>query len=351
MLYSSEDVWRPTAAPTNGTNSAQCIVLGLGSTAFPRLLGQQSPNAKISVALGKLPWGFASSAGGPIAMRAWEAVVWGDTTYCTFVVASPPQASWSGVAGFIKSVFRWNAPSTQSMDISGIEASAEVDPTVSTGITTHTGMMNAAARYRAGTLGSIGFMAGELAFITAATNNPSVTVDLASWALDNNGNPIVLGNVQQSPAPTYAESVFSVVDNGDGTVGVLVGSAVAGSPVLPSGITDSTNDLLEAYHAWQNGTGSKPIPRRCAGALALNAFENEPIPHGKCDAGLSWSSSGSVTGAQSWSAVTGLSSGPNTYMQLSQPGGTYSRATDGTSNLKSVLSEIYVHLWSKSYDL
>ena len=38
MLYSGEDMWSP--------KTGQCIVLGIGSTAFARLLGQQSPSAR-----------------------------------------------------------------------------------------------------------------------------------------------------------------------------------------------------------------------------------------------------------------------------------------------------------------
>ena len=67
---------------------ARCVVSGIGSTAFAKLLGQQTANAKISVALGRLPWGFATTSGGSITLRAWEAIVWGDTTYCSFVLAS-----------------------------------------------------------------------------------------------------------------------------------------------------------------------------------------------------------------------------------------------------------------------
>src|SRR6185295_20357736 len=48
MLYSGEDLWLP--------RTGQCVVMGVGSTAFSKLLGQQLVNAKISVALGKLPW-------------------------------------------------------------------------------------------------------------------------------------------------------------------------------------------------------------------------------------------------------------------------------------------------------
>ena len=69
MLYSREDQRTP--------KSSQCIVMGIGSTAFPKLLGQQSSNAKINTALGRLPWGFASVKQGPIDLQAWEAVIWG----------------------------------------------------------------------------------------------------------------------------------------------------------------------------------------------------------------------------------------------------------------------------------
>ena len=65
-----EDLYKPAAA--NGTNSSQCVVMGIGSTAFPKLLGQQSVNAKIYTALGKLPWGFANNSGGSKALDAWE---------------------------------------------------------------------------------------------------------------------------------------------------------------------------------------------------------------------------------------------------------------------------------------
>src|SRR5437868_10758855 len=44
----------------------------------------------------------------------------------------------SGVAGFIKAVFRWNAPPTQSVDISGIDASIAYDPTVNSRSEEHT---------------------------------------------------------------------------------------------------------------------------------------------------------------------------------------------------------------------
>src|SRR5215212_3914793 len=55
MLYSGEDVW--------ATTQERCVVMGIGSTAFAKLLGQQSVNATMNVALGKLPWGFTATSG------------------------------------------------------------------------------------------------------------------------------------------------------------------------------------------------------------------------------------------------------------------------------------------------
>jgi uncharacterized protein YjbI with pentapeptide repeats len=343
MLYSGEDRFLP--------KTAQCIVLGLGSTAFAKLLGQQRANATMHVALGKLPWGFASTPGGPMVLSAWEAVVWGDTTYCTFVLVSPPASAWSGVAGFVKSVFRWNAPTTQTLEVSGIDASAPYDPTLNTSVTSYSGMMNAAQVWQRGNLEAVAFVAGELAFASASTNNQSVTVDFASWARDKNKNALVLGNVETRNPPKYAESVYIAIDNGDGTVGILLDSAAALAVTMPPGMTDFAADLDEAYHAWKDDGGPKPIPRRCGGALFLQAEYGEPVPLGKCDNGLSWGSGRCIMGSKPWSSVTGITTGPNTYMQLTQPGGAYRRSrTSSCGDAKPVLGETYVHMWDDAYD-
>jgi hypothetical protein len=348
MLYSAEDVWSP--------KTGQCIVMGLGSTAFPKLLGQQSVNAKISVALGKLPWGFASSSGGAVTLRAWEAIVWGDKTYCVFVMAAPPDATWAGVAGFVKAVFRWNAPPTQSMDISGIEAAKTYDAGTSTTITTYPGMMNAAARYRAGSITATAFVAGELAFITATTNNQSVLVDFASWVQDSNKNPLVLGNVTSTNPPTHAEALYIALDNGDGTVQVMIDDAASRTRSMPTGMTNSIVDLDIAYLAYQAGLGPKPVPRRCGGALFLNAVFGEPVPAGKCDNGLKWASGFCSVGTNPWTTVSGTTAPNNGYMQLTKSSGLYKRAqaVDGAcydADMKTVLSETYVHMWERNYDI
>jgi hypothetical protein len=346
MLYSGEDMWTP--------KTAQCVVMGIGSAAFARLLGQQSAGARISVALGKLPWGFATTKGGPMALRAWEAVVWGDRTYCVFVLAAPPAASWPGVAGFIKAIFRWQAPPTQLMDISGIEASAAQDLTLGTTVVTHAGMMNAGALWRAGTLGDTAAVAGELAFISATTNNQAVLVDFSSWVQDRNKNPIVLGQVQAQNPPTYAEALYIALDNGDGTVSIMLDDAASRTKVMPTGMTNSVVDLNSAYLAYQAGVATKPIPRRCGGALFLNTWFGEPVPEGKCDAGLTWAPGFCIRGSGPWSSLGGTTAPMNGYMQLTQNGGAYKRglvADNSCGPMKTVLSETYIHMWERNYDL
>jgi hypothetical protein len=349
MLYSREDVWTPKAA--------QCVVMGIGSTAFPKLLNQQSPGARLQVALGKLPWGFAGTAGGPLALRAWEAVVWGDKTYCVFVLVAAPEVTWPGVAGFIKAIFRWNAPPTQEMDISGIDAarSAPVsDTTTSTAITTYAGMMGAAARSQAGTVPPVPFVAGELAFITATTNNQSVQVDFASWVQDSHKNPVVLGNVQPTAPPTFAEALYIALDNGDGTVSIVLDDAASRTALMPGGMTNSTVDLNMAYRAYRGGIAPKPIPRRCGAALFLNTWFGEAVPAGKCDAGLSWAPGFCAVGSSPWSTISGTTAPMSGYMQVTQSAGAYKRgplAAAVCGAMKPVLSETYIHMWEKNFDL
>jgi uncharacterized protein YjbI with pentapeptide repeats len=339
MLYSGEDLWQP--------KTAQCIVLGLGSTAFPRLLAQQTPGARMSVALGKLPWGFPASADGPLALEAWEAVVWGDQSYCTFVLLAQPGTTWAGVAGFVKAVFRWNAPPTQAMDISGIDASAAYDPTVNTGVITHTGMMDAAARYNGGVVDETRFVAGELGFATATTNNQGVLVDFASWTTDTGNNGLVLGNVESASPPTYAEGAYSVFSNGDGTYGVSIARLeAAGGTLIPA-----YNDLASSYTAYRSGQGPKPVPIRCGGALYLNLTYNEPIPSGKCDSGLGWAEPGSLypSGMKAWSTVAGTTAPMNQFMYL-PVGGSYPYPFLRAAN-RPIVSETYIHMWEPNHTL
>jgi hypothetical protein len=344
MLWSAEDVWLP--------KTGQCVVMGIGSTAFSKLLGQQSANAPISVALGKLPWGFANSANGAKVLSAWEAVVWGDKTYCVFVLATPNDANWLGVAGFIKAVFRWNAPPTQTMSISGIEASAPHDPTLKTVTYSYTGMMNAAAKLRAGTITARNYLAGELAFITATTNNQVVQVDFSSWVLDAQNRGHVLANVEAINKPTHAESVYSALENTDGTVQVAIYAGIRDVYTLNhAGVLNSYAEIKNAH-----GNGISVTPRRCGGALYLQALAGVPVSAGKCDSGLVWGPGSGDTSARddfAWKYAAGTTYPFKDYMLMDHPTDTkkiFKRGLGGQTAMKTVLSETYVHLWEKGFD-
>ena len=122
MLYSGEDLWLP--------KTGQRIVLGHRLDRLRQAARRSRPRTRrISVALGKLPWGFAGHPRGARSRSRPGRPSSGATrATASFVLVAPPGSSWAGVAGFIKAVFRWNAPPPQSMDISGIEASAPHDP-------------------------------------------------------------------------------------------------------------------------------------------------------------------------------------------------------------------------------
>ena len=338
MLYSGEDVWATTAE--------RCVVMGMGSTAFAKLLGQQSANATMNVALGKLPWGFTANSGDPATLKAWEAVVWGDKTYCSFVLVAPNDATWNGVAGFIKAIFRWQAPTTQTMYISGIEASGPNDPTLSTSTYTYGGMMDTANQWRQGKITDKNLIAGEVAFISATTNNQSVMVDFASWVMDSTNTGLILGQVQNVNPPTRAESVYYAVDNGDGTVSVRI--AAAGSGL--TAVADTYEALNTDWQNFQDNGATKPVPRRCGGALFLNYYYGEPVPRGKCDDGLSWANASSAADSRKWSAVTGTTSPMNQYMLLPKDSTHPLKRGVTADDLEIVLSETYVHTWDAASD-
>ncbi|CAN5841793.1 hypothetical protein BH11MYX4_BH11MYX4_04880 [soil metagenome] len=339
LLYSREDLVQP--------KTSQSIVLGFGSTAFPRLLGQQSANARISVALGKLPWGFADVAGGPKTVDAWEAVVWGDKSYCTFILVAPPGTSWAGVAGFIKSIFRWNAPPTQSIDIGGISASAAVDPTRSTTVVTYTGMMGTAAHFLSGGLLESDFMAGELAMISATTNNQSIWVDFSAWVRDKTNRGRILANVATPETPRYAEAAFSAYTKSDGTVGISISPVPVSDPLI-----SASDELGVSYDAYRFGQAPKPVPTRCAAAAYLNAKFGEPIPSDQCDTAVSWvdpaANPGYPLGAKAWSAMAGTTAPMNSVQLL--PAGTNADLYLRTAG-QPIASETYTFLWEPNHTL
>ena len=124
--------------------------------------------------------------------------------------------------------------------------------------------------------------------------------------------------------------------------------------MMPAGMINSVVDLNTAYLAWQAGIGLKPVPRRCGGALYLKTWFNEPVPAGKCDDGLTWAPGFCVKGAAPWSTVSGTTAPMNGYMQLTKAGGAYQRgfiAGDSCGTMKTVLSETYVHMWERNYDI
>ena len=135
---------------------------------------------------------------------------------------------------------------------------------------------------------------------------------------------------------------------------IVLDDAASRATRMPAGMIDSVVDLNAAYRAFKDGIGPRPIPRRCGGALFLKTWFGEPVPAGKCDDGLTWTPAFCLKGASPWSTVSGTTGPMNGYMQLTQAGGAYQRGqiVDNTcTDLKPVLSETYVHMWEKNYDL
>lgn len=114
MLRSGEDTFH--LDNKNGPVDSSCVVMGIGSTAFSRLVTANT-GANMYGVMAKLPWGFKPDAASPMTLEAWEVLVWGSNTYCTFIVPAPVGTTYEGVRGFIKAVFRWNAPPTKSISL------------------------------------------------------------------------------------------------------------------------------------------------------------------------------------------------------------------------------------------
>ena len=195
-------------------------------------------------------------------------------------------------------------------------------------------------------------MAGELAFITATTNNQSVQVDFASWVLDAQNRGHVLANVEASNKPTHAESAYAALENSDGTVQIAIFAGMRmGSNAALFGITNSYEELEQAY---LNGTNVRP--RRCGGTLFLNARAGVPIIPGKCDAGLDWGPGSADSGSRDdflWTKVSGTTEPMRQYMLMDSPTDTrriFRRGFGSGRTMKTVLSETYVHLWERSFD-
>lgn len=188
LLTSGEDLLAPRANA--------CVVFGLGSSAFARLLEEnRASSPELFVALKKHSWGFAGISGGAQRVDAWEAVVWGARSYCVFVLASPvaapqsPTVSFEGMAGFIKAVFRWNAPQGVGLTIGELGAPRA--------LVRYTGMMGVAPLLLSRTVTEKAAVAGLSAFASATTNNVSVSVDFSSWIMSASGTPLILALLGQ----------------------------------------------------------------------------------------------------------------------------------------------------------
>lgn len=305
LLYTGEDLYHRSFAGTQ-LEDRSCVVMGLGSTAFGRLIydntnSGSTPAVTINAAIAKLPWGFSPAAGQAKTLDAWEVYVYGPRRYCVFVVVAPPDTTHDGMAGFIKAAFRWAAAPATTIQIGAIGGGQALK--------TYTGMMNAAklmANTNLPNMAAETYIGGELAFISATTNNVSVNVDFSSWYRDSTGTRLVLGNV--SNAPQYLEGAYVAYKTAAGNIGVMLvpGSKAArgtvSAPVLQNGkynyyltqpngaastIHDSGAEVARAYNDWlkygggygllvglKPPTGSPaptapPLPKRCAGARAI----------------------------------------------------------------------------------
>jgi uncharacterized protein YjbI with pentapeptide repeats len=327
------------------TERDRCVLLGVDSPDFAELVTAQAPGSTLRVTLGKLPWGFAAEADGPRDLSAWQADVRDGGTRCSYVVPAPLETTWAGMAGLWKALFRWHASPAQTMEITPILASALYDGTMGAS-TSYTGMMDAAAKWRAGRIGDRAFEAGLSAFLAAHTNNRSVIVDFASWVVDVDGAGLVLGNVENAEPPRFAESVYYAFDKGDGTVGVSVGPAswLPARGAYAEGVESSYQSLDAAYRLYQEGLFPKPVPLRCGGTLFLHVRYGEPVMAGKCDDDVSWVM-GEIGGQRGWATEAGTTAPMNGYMLL---------PADADSGLrrggKLVLSETYVHMWDVNYE-
>ncbi len=271
MLQSGEDLYFKS-----GQQSA-CVVLGIGSTAFARLV-EQNTGSTMNAAVKRLDWGFTNTAGGPITLKAWEVLVWGSDKYCSFVIAAPTDATYVGVGGFVKAVFRWNAPPSKTLNIQGMTA-ADLP------LASYPGMMGAGAMVLSGAVPLANYLASEWAFISSTTNNQAVYCDWAAWvgtgvvdAGTVGGNKasgaFLLGNVDTAANYPYAEARYMAVDLGNNRVALAVQEA------LPAGtdphrlwmgngvnITNGIQDLTEQYDTWKTTCGAATSCTRTTPAL------------------------------------------------------------------------------------
>jgi len=315
-----------------------CRAVGFGSLALAEWLGRQSAGALVHVELTRLPDVRAERA-----LHVWQATVRGDRSACLFQIPAPADATPSGVVGFVKAVFRWQAPPSQEIVIA-----APGFPTPAR----YSGMMDAAAHWRSARVGRNSFLAGELAFVTANTNSRSMLVDFASWVMDSTRRGLVLGNVEAARPPDHAESVYYAVENEDGTVAIEIARAADASaqPRMPPVLIDSYRQLEAAWSDHQRGARPRPEPRRCGAALWLGIMDGVAPPPGMCDDGLVWSNAGRHQDGRLWATEPGTTAPMNAYMLLPRDAEHPLRRARTGGRYRVVLSETYVHLWDRNFD-
>ena len=188
-----------TAARTSGRRrTAQCIVFGIGSTAFAKLLGpaerqRQDLGGPRQAALGLRH----ASGGGRHAAAPGKRWSGATRTYCVVRPGRPADRDLARGGRLHQGGLPLErAPHPDHGDQRHRGQRRPRPHACSTGIVTYTGMMNAAAQVpRPATSTETAFMAGELAFVSATTNNQSVLVDFSSWVQDTARTRLVLGNV------------------------------------------------------------------------------------------------------------------------------------------------------------
>jgi hypothetical protein len=215
---------------------------GLGSTATAHLVKENLGTAgDFHVFVGVLPWGYANSAGGPMVLRAWEVLIVGPATWASCVVTAPTGATVAGVKGFVKAILRWAMPYPRPFHIHSFRNT--------TSVLDYVGFMGAAVELVNGRVTAQNYLLGEVAFVTATTNDQVVQVDFSSGIQTTNGWE-VLGNLDPSGkfVEYEAEYLPFVRKNSQGYDEVLV--LVAAAPTqwnisTPEGHFDSD------MYAWQ----------------------------------------------------------------------------------------------------
>jgi hypothetical protein len=310
-------------------------------------------SSKMYTAIKKTTWGVAATSGGPTVLDAWEALVWGSKTYCSFVMFAPPGATFAGVAGFMKAIWRWNAPVTMSMDIGQIGGGQTVK--------TYKGMNNVADLWRRGLVSDKAHIGGELALITATTNNIGVSADFSGWVAGTSGRGLRLAGVDGIPA--FNEGGYLAIDTGSGTVAILL-RMKSETYFIAKNPSRCTEWDCDAYIPFENlshlgraydANPTRVVPKRCAGWAYLAStgrILRSAIPAGKCDDYLKYGSEDGFVEDRGSSARSWMEAFPDYYQEpivgayLTADGPDYDYTFN---NGKPVLAETFIFLNEAAY--